>query len=218
MKKKYLIALSVIVMLGALVWFREPIKAGIGAFALNNQYNQPTNRDGAVSTSTLNYLTPGTGTTSVTVYTEKTDTLDLNIFGVASTVATTDIRWRVEFSHSTSSIPSQQLWFPLAEEMAVNATTTFRTQIAKEYALNPAVDTRHQVATSTGMDSTFTSPTFATRFSLKDIAARWTRVVFYIPTGSTEGCASCTTALGGAPQATSTNAALAIFPVGKDPL
>ena len=216
MKKKYLIVLSVIVMLGALVWFREPIRAGVGAFALNTGVTQPRNTDGAVGTSTLNYLTPGTGTTSVTLNTRGTDQLDLNIFMVASTTATTDLRWTVEFSHSTSSIPSQQLWFPLTEELATNATTTFRTALAKEFGWIPALDARHAIATSTGADSIFTSLTASTRISIKDIAAEWTRIVFYMPTPGTS--LSESTALGSIPLATSTNAGIAIFPVGKDPL
>ena len=216
MKKKYLIVLSVIVMLGALVWFREPIRAGVGAFALNTGVTQPRNTDGAVGTSTLNYLTPGTGTTSVTLNTRGTDQLDLNIFMVASTTATTDLRWTVEFSHSTSSIPSQQLWFPLTEELATNATTTFRTALAKEFGWIPALDARHAIATSTNADGIFTSLTASTRISIKDIAAEWTRIVFYMPTPGTS--LSESTALGSIPLATSTNAGIAIFPVGKDPL
>jgi len=216
MKKKYLIILSVIIILGALVWFREPIKAGVGAFALNVPVQQPTNNDGAVSTSTLNYLTPGTGTTSITAYTGGTDQLDLNIFLLASTTATTDLRWTVEFSHSTSSIASQQIWFPLTEDIQINATTTFRTALAKEFAWIPALDARHAIATSTGADATFTSLTASTRISVKDIAARWTRIVFYIPTPGTSLAES--TALGSIPLATSTNVGIAVFPVTKDPL
>ena len=216
-KKSYLIALSVIIMLGALVWFREPIRAGIGAFALNTQYTQPANTDGAVSTTTLNYLTPGTGTTSITANTSLTDQLDLNIFQVASSTSdSADLRWTVEFSHSTSSIASQQLWFPLSEDIQVNATTTFRTQIAKEFGWKAASTSRHAIATSTDANSIFTSPTASTRISIKDIAARWTRVTFYIPTPGSNFAAS--TALGAIPSSTSTNAGIAIFPVGKDPL
>ena len=222
MKKKYLIALSVIIMLGALVWFREPIRAGIGAFALNTGVTQPRNTDGAISTSTLNYLTPGTGTTSVTVNTRGTDQVDLNIFLLASTTATTDLRWTVEFSHSTSSIASEQLWFPLAEELAINATTTFRSALAKEFGWIPDLDARHAIATSTNADGIFTSLTASTRISLKDIAANWTRVIFYIPTGSLTNNQADTlaesTALSSLPNATSTNAGIAVFLVNKDPL
>jgi hypothetical protein len=188
----------------------------VGAFALNVPVQQPTNNDGAVSTSTLNYLTPGTGTTSITAYTGGTDQLDLNIFLLASTTATTDLRWTVEFSHSTSSIASQQIWFPLTEDIQINATTTFRTALAKEFAWIPALDARHAIATSTGADATFTSLTASTRISVKDIAARWTRIVFYIPTPGTSLAES--TALGSIPLATSTNAGIAVFSITKDPL
>ena len=187
-----------------------------GAFSLNTGYNQPTNSAGAISTSSLNYLTPGTGTTSITIDTRGTNQVDLDIFMLASTTATTDLRWTVEFSHSTSTVASEQLWFPLTQELASNSTTTFRTALAKEYGWIPALDARHAIATSTGADSTFTSLTTSTRVSIEDIASPWTRIIFYIPTAG--ATLSESTALGSIPVATSTNVGIAIFPVRKDPL
>lgn len=218
MKKKYLIALSILVIIGALIWFREPIvKAAGGAFGLNSDVSQPRNTDGVVSTSTLNYLTPGSGTTTITAFTGGADKLDLNIFMVASSTSNSaDLRWTVEFSHSTSSVASQQLWYPLTENLNSTATTTFRTQIAKEFGWKAATSTRHVVATSTFADSTFTSPTASTRISIEDIAARWTRVIFYIPTIGTTLNES--TALGSIPTSTSTNAGIQVFIVQKEPL
>ena len=224
MKKKYLIVLSIIVMLGALVWFREPIvKAGVGAFGLGGVVsNSPVESGQRVSTSTLNYLTPGTGTTSVVINTSTTDQVDLNVFLVASTTATTHLRWTAEFSHSTSSVPSEQLWFPLAEELNTSSTTTFRTALAKEFGWIPELDARHAIATSTGADATFTSLTASTRISLKDIAANWTRFTFYIPTGSLTNDQADTlaesTALGALPSATSSNAGIQVFLLSKQPL
>src|SRR3990167_5989220 len=166
--------------------------------------------------STLNYLTPGTGTTTVTINSRGTDQVDFNVFLVASTTATTDLRWTVEFSHSTTSVAASQMWFPLTEDINTNATTTFRTQLAKEFAWVPALDARHNIATSTAADGTFTSLTAATRISIKDIAAEWTRVIFYMPTAGATFTQS--TALDKIPLATSTNAGIQVFTIRKDPL
>ena len=224
MKKKYLIALSIIIALGALVWFREPLaKAASGAFAINAAVSNPANTTGAITAARLNYMTPGTGTTTSTTYTKGTDTLQVNIFGVASTVATTDLRWTVEFSNSTSSVPSEQLWFPMPNENLAAAsgitgigTTTPLTRSAREFAYRPVSTVTHRLATSSAMNDVFTlDTTFATSFKLTDITATWTRIVFYIPT--TGATLAQSTALDQVPAATSTNAGIAVFPVTKDP-
>lgn len=213
-------------MIGALVWFREPLaKAAGGAFGLDVNVSNPANLDGAqLSASTLNYMSPGAGTTTATVFTGGTDTLQVNIFGVASTVATTDLRWTIEYSHSTSSVPSEQLWFPEPQYLEANrngiggfGTTTPLVRSTKEYAYRPVSTLPHRLATSTAMDSTFTiNTTFATSFKIENIAARWTRVVFYIPTAGATLAES--TALDQIPVATSTNAAIYVHTVAKNPL
>ena len=217
-KKSYLIVLSVIVMLAALAWFREPIRAGVGAFALNNQEAKPVNQNGAVlSTSTLNYLTPGTGTTTIVLYTGGADQTDIDIFMVASSTLT-DLRWRFEFSHSSTSVAATQLWYPEVMDLSSTGTTTNQVQISKEYRWLFASSTKHRIGTSTAMNGTFDQNTTGSRrISVKDLAARWTRVIFYIPTGSRTSN-FLTTALGDTPAATSTNAGIYIQPVAKEPL
>lgn len=172
----------------------------------------------------LNYMSPGAGTTTVTAFTGGTDTLQVNVFGVASTVATTDLRFRIEYSNSTSSVPSEQLWFPEAQELntayggfSAVGTTTVLTRNAKEYAFRPIATGPHRLATSTTMNSTFNQDlTFAFSVKIRDITARWTRVIFYIPT--TGASQTLSTALDQFPTATSTNAGIYAHPVGKDPL
>ena len=224
MKKRYIIAIALILTLAAVVWFREPLaKAAGGVFALNTIVDSNTSDGAITSVNDLNYLTPGTGTTTKTIRTKGTDTLQVNIFGVASTVATTDLRWTVEFSHSTSSVPSEQVWFPLANEnisaasgITGSGTSTVLTRSAKEFIYRPVSTLTHRLATSSSMNDVFTlDTTFATSFKLTDIAAEWTRVVFYIPT--TGATLAQSTALDQVPAATSTNAGIAVFPVTKDP-
>src|SRR3990167_3735454 len=121
------ILLSLIGLLTALSGFlllkdKEPDLAlgGGGAFGLTGFSNPPIVNGEVISTSTLNYLTPGTGTTTITVNTFGSDQLDLNVFMVASSTSdSADLRWTVEFSHSTSSVASEQVWFPLIEELAI---------------------------------------------------------------------------------------------------
>lgn len=225
MKKKYLIALSIIIALGALVWFREPLaKAAGGAFALTTAVDSNTSDGAITSVNDLNYLSPGAGTTTRTYYTGGTDILNIGIFGVASTVATTDLRFTVEFSNSTSSVPSEQLWFPLANEnisaasgITGSGTSTVLTRSAKEFIYRPVSTLTHRLATSSAMNDVFAlDTTFGTSFKLTDITARWTRIVFYIPT--TGATLAQSTALDQVPAATSTNAGIAVFPIMKDPL
>ena len=226
------ILLSLIGLLTALSGFlllkdKEPDFAlgGGGAFGLTSSVSNPTVSNGAViSTSTLNYLSIGAGTTTVTANTSGTEELDVNVLVVASSTLT-DLRWRVEYSHSTSSIASQQLWFPEPAYLAANATTTNISRTAKEYRFVFASSTPHRVATSTALNSTFDQNT-TTSFSIKltNIVANWTRIVFYIPTGASTAndvrmdTLSESTALDLIPAATSTNAGIFVQIVGKNPL
>lgn len=231
MKKKYSIALSIsiigyiLAILGGLVWFREPIlRAAGGVFALNTNVSQPTNTNGVISTSTLNYLSIGAGTTSITAFTGNTDQLDVNVFEVASSTLT-DLRWRVEFSHSTTTVAADQIWFPEPAGLNELATTSVITRTSKEYSYVFASTTPHRIATSTAANGVFDQNITASfTFRIKDIAARWTRVIFYIPTGAATAndnrmdTLAESTALGTIPVATSTNAGIAVFITQKDPL
>lgn len=222
-KKGYLIAIAILLVFGALVWFREPIaKAAGSAFGLTTGVVNNIGVAGVgdtVSTTTLNYLTPGTGTTSVTAFTGGTDQLEVNVFVVASSSALTDLRYRIEYSHSTTSVAADQLWFPEMETLNLNATTSVITQSSKEYVYRMASSTSHRIGTSTATMGIFDPDTVGLfSFKTKNIAARWTRVIFYIPTGSGQSVGPGTTALGLKPTATSTNAGIRVFLTGKDPL
>ena len=212
-------------MFGALILFRAPLaKAAGGVFNLFDQYSNPENTTGArVATSTLNYLLIGQGTTTITAATLGTDQIDLNVFGVASSTLS-HLRWRYEFSHSTTSVVTDQVWFPEPAELTINATTTTITRTAKEYSYLFASSTAHRLATSTAMNGVFDQDTtFSFVFRIKDIAARWTRVVFYNPTGATTAndarmdTAAESTALGTLPVATSTGIAIQVFVTQKQP-
>ena len=224
--KKYIILALVIATLAGLTLFREPIvRAGSAAFGLTDGPSNPFNENGAViSTTTLNYMSIGAGTTTLTVGTSGTDQFDVNVFGISSSTLT-DLRWRVEFSNSTTSVAANQVWFPETKIIEANATTTRVLTNSAEYSYVFASSTAHRVATSTAANNTFDQNTvFSFTFHIKDIAARWTRVVFYLPTGASTvnddrmDTASESTAFGTIPSATSTNAAIQIFPMKKEPL
>jgi hypothetical protein len=152
--------------------------------------------------------------------------LKVNVFGIASSSPLTELRWRIEYSNSTSSIPAQQLWFPEPIELNTNSTTTIITRTAKEYLYRMASTTQHRTATSTAMNGTFDQDiTFALAFDVKDIAARWTRIVFYVPTGASTAndlrmdTLAESTALGlPLPAATATPIGIQVFVTRKDPL
>src|SRR3990167_2866910 len=107
-KNKYIVLGMVLLVLAFGFLFKDKVADAVGGrFVLNTSESNPANTSGAViSTTTLNYLSPGAGTTTATFDTRTTDLLNVNIFGVASTVATTDLRFTIEYSHSTSTVDS----------------------------------------------------------------------------------------------------------------
>lgn len=225
MKKRYLIVAITLALLVNLLAYREEIaKAGGGVFGLTLHEGNPGNSQGApMSTSTLNYLSIGAGTTTVTINTASTDQVDVNVFAVASSTLT-DLRWRVEFSHSTTTVVGNQLWFPEPAGLNQLATTTVTTRTSKEYSWVFASSTPHRIATSTAANGQFDQDTTGSfTFRIKDIAAQWTRVIFYVPTGASTAndnrmdTLSESTALGIIPSATSTNIGIFVQPVLKQP-
>lgn len=226
---KILLSLSLILTLlaGSLYLFvdKEDVLAGIGAFGLTQGANNPEVSNGArLSTSTLNYLSIGAGTTTVTANTRGTDQIDVNVFVLASSTQA-DLRWRVEYSHSTTSVAGDQLWFPEPVSLNELATTTRITQTSREYQYVFASTTSHRLATSTTANNTFVQNNVSSfTFRIKDIAANWTRVVFYVPTGASTAndermdTLAESTALGVIPIATSTNVGIFVQVVNKDPL
>ena len=217
MKKKYLILSVIVITIGIAVWFKEPIvKAAGGVFALSSAIQNPSNPSGAaLAVSGLNYMTPGAGTTTITQNTQGIEQFDVYVFGVASSTLT-NLRYRVEFSNSTSTIPADQLWFPEPNNYAPTTTTVTVPQSSQEYSYRFASSTPHRLATSTAMNTTFDeNTTFAFTHRIENIAARWVRVVFYVPTmGITR---ALTTALGEFLSATSTNVGIYVAPLGKEP-
>src|SRR3990167_4454482 len=219
-KKSYLVyvTLAIALLVNILAYKQEIVKAGGGVFSLNVSVRAPETTTLTISTSTLNFLTPGTGTTTLQVYTGGANQMDVNIFMQASSTLT-DLRWRVEYSHSTSSIPSEMLWYPEVTQLNnTTATTSNQVQTGREYRWLFASTTPHRIGTSTAVSLTFDPNTVSVRtFRISDINARWTRVIFYIPTGSIASLTTLTTALGDTPLATSTNAGINLMPITKEP-
>ena len=220
MIKKYeehiikLIAFIAIAVVGFYA-FTTPDKAESvgGEFVLDTVCSTATTT--TVATSTLLYLEPGTGTTTLTCWTGGTEQIDFNIFMLASSTLT-DLRWRVEYSHSTSTVAGYPIFYPEIQESAEFATTT--NYFLKEYRWRFASTTDHRLGTSTAVSTTFAVDSTGTRvFSLKDIAANWIRIEFYIPHGS-DANGMGTTALGNKPTATSTNAGIYVHAIKRDPL
>jgi len=84
MKKRIYLLSSVITLLVigvVLLWSDEISKAAGGAFGLTNVVSKPSAQNGeAISTTTLQYMTIGAGTTTVTVNTRGTEALKVNVF------------------------------------------------------------------------------------------------------------------------------------------
>lgn len=202
----------------------EVIKGAGGAFGLVFVQQPPAPQGEIVATSTLQYLTIGAGTTTVTVNTAGTEQLNVGVFVHASST-NSNVRWRIEFSNSTTTVAADQLWFPEAQALTSSATTTRLTQTSREYSWLFASTTSHRLATSTAMNGRFDQDTTsAFSFEISDIAANWTRIIFYNPTGASTAndarydTQSEVTALGTINEATSTPFGIQVFVTSKQPL
>ena len=125
------------------------------------------------ATTTLNYITPGAATTTLSCSIELTDQVDLLVlFRASSTVS--ELRWRYEYSRDNID------WYPGQEEfVATEATSTVRV---------PATFTEYSwtYASSTPTSGGNTDTSFK-RVQIKDLAARYMRIKFYLPIGSANG-------------------------------
>ena len=93
----------------------------------------------------------------------------------------------------------------MTQELIANGTTTPMVRTAREWSWVYASTTANTIGSSAS-----TTDSSMKRFSIKDIAAQYTRIVFYLPTP--------TSALGLAPVATSTNAGISAQPILKKPI
>lgn len=124
--------------------------------------------DNTKATTSIAYMTAGTGTTtSPTFVTALADQLDLNIVLSASSTAST-LNWRYEFSDNNVD------WYTEAGDTTSNATTSILTRDGKIYSWTFASST-----TGSGNDTRAFQ-----HVKIKDIAAAYTRVIFFLPAGS----------------------------------
>jgi hypothetical protein len=127
-----------------------------------------------IATSTLNFMRPGTATTTLSAPIDGIDQVDLFILFKASTTNST-LRWRYEYSHNNVDwYLGQEEMVPTEATSTVNVPATF-TEYAWKYA------------SSTAEASAGNADTAFKRVQVKDLGARYMRVKFYLPTGSANG-------------------------------
>lgn len=125
--------------------------------------------DNTKATTSISYMTAGVSTTtSQTFKTALADQLDLNIMMVASSTAST-LNWRYEFSDNNVD------WYTESGDTTSNATTSIITRDGKIYSWVFASST----------SGTGNATRAFQHIKIKDIAAAYTRVIFFIPPGST---------------------------------
>lgn len=135
--------------------------------ALNALTIKSTNSD-RNATSTTRYMTAGTATTTLTLNTQTSDQVNLNIMYQASSTVGASLKWRYEFSVDGIS------WF--ADDTTINelATSTQHVGSFEEHTWAYASSTAGSSVSNTAYKHT----------RKMNIASPLTRVVFYVPTGS----------------------------------
>lgn len=175
----FLLVLSVVVFGGfvgsALL---GPNKTAKGANALifssTNILLPQTNKDFAnpfASTSVF-FLQPGLGTTSIAVNTSQADQLALNILFRASTTPAT-LKWRYEYSSNGVD------WYA-DDGFLATSTITSVVPAFSEYSWTFSTSTQGPAGSDTGT-------TGFKHIQLLNIASPMVRAVFYLPAGSSNG-------------------------------
>jgi hypothetical protein len=123
-------------------------------------------------TTTIAYLTPGAGTTTLAFNSVFADTVDLDIIQKASSTLSI-LKWRYEYSDNGID------WYGDNIENTTNATTTVVVRDFSEYSWTFASSTAGTSgATSASGDRALK------HVRVPDFSARYFRVVFYVPPGS----------------------------------
>jgi hypothetical protein len=123
-----------------------------------------------VASSTLEFMTAGTGTTTLSCSTDGMDAFDLRILLKASSTKT-NLRGHVAYSDNNTD------WYIASVPLTENATTT--TYAQGEMSMH--------FASSTPEDSGGNADTMWLTIPFRDIAARYTKVKLYLPPGSLNG-------------------------------
>lgn len=132
-----------------------------------------TNTTKPLATTTTAYITAGAGTTTMTLYTAQTDRIAFNLlYQASSTVNANTLNWRYEYSWDANT------WFAETIPLSSNASTT---PYVRTFA-----DNSIQFASSTAASSNTTNNNSINyyHFNLTGIASLYTRIVFYVPIGS----------------------------------
>lgn len=133
-----------------------------------------TNITKPLATTTLNYLSPGVGTTTLSLYTADNDQIGLNILFNASSTAST-LKWRYEFSVDGTN------WFAQDNGLSTTATTTVLTNTNTDYSWTFASSTQGSSQTTASISTSFK------HVDLLNVGSPFTRIVFFMPIGSTNG-------------------------------
>lgn len=166
------IAFTVAVALFVAITPAYKTKANVNALTIRSSNTQ--NPVAANSTTTRVFMTPGTGTTTITNYTENADLLQNNVQFESSSTAST-LAWQNEYSDDNVN------WF---EEDNFIQPTTLGVVIS---AFSGLANTDHASTTVVHRWNPGTVATSSKSFPTPPYPARYTRIKYFLPAGSANG-------------------------------
>lgn len=138
--------------------------------ALSDLVINSTNTSNPFSTSTLNFMAAGTGTTTYAFNTLGYDQVAFNMIFAASSTSS-QLRWRYEYSADALN------WYADDIELTTQATTTVHVRDFAEHSWTYASSTA---------GSSVSGAAFK-HVKVQNIISPYMRVVLYMPVGSTPG-------------------------------
>jgi hypothetical protein len=171
MKKYFLLSSVLVVALILILNFAQQVSAAAPSFLIVNST--------ATATTSVNYLTAGTGTTTLIA--------DVYKYLGITDLSDKDLRFNIQFAgSSTDSILCRTVeysddgvdWYSMEQTIGTTATTTWQVGGYPATCFPFASTTR---AVGAGSNAT------STKTVLIPALLRYTKAIFYLPTGSTAG-------------------------------
>ena len=182
MKKKIALILftALILITGFIAGNYESVKEALGYATLTDSNACKT----ASATTTMKFMTPGTGTTSVSCVTGNAE--KIRIFAAfAASSTNTQLRWRVQRSMETATSSSGTWFSDIAPVMELASTTSMTNDFSAfrlTYATPPA-----DTSTSIGFNGSGTTTVSQFSFEVPSSGANLMRVQFYLDATTTLG-------------------------------
>ena len=174
MMKKTFLALTIMGLATAVIlfgWLLSPTETNANPSRVTRCSTFATTGETHATTSP-SYMRAGTGTTTLACPTDGAYDFDVRVMLKASSTKT-NLRGYVAHSDNGTD------WYPVSVPLTSNATTTTYSGSPNELSIH--------YASTTPEDSGGNADTMWATLKFRDVAARYTRVRFYLPPGSLNG-------------------------------